>query len=256
MATTFLQLTNELLRELNEVVLTSANFAAARSVQQHAKDNINRAYFDIVNEEPQWPFLAVSDSGGTDPMYGNVYLETVAGTRWYELKPASSSLTTDYGSVDWDNFYLTTVGVSGESPPYSDGNLRFITLENWKDFRRTSENLDDADTQSYGKPNAIIRSPDGRQFGLSPIPDKVYRIWYFAWDLPARLSAHSDVLLFPDVYSPVLMAKARYYMWQFKDNPQSAAFAQEDYKKGLKSMRSNLMSPASIYISDDRVRFV
>jgi len=256
MATTFLQLTNELLRELNEVVLKSTDFSTARGVQQHAKDSINRAYFDIVNEEPQWPFLSVSDSGGTDPMYGNVYLETVAGTRWYELKPASSSITTDYGSVDWDNFYLTTVGVSGETAPYEDGNLRFITLENWKDFRRTSENLDDSDTQTYGKPTAIIRSPDSRNFGLSPIPDKVYRIWYFAWDSPSRLSAHSDVIVFPDVYTSVLIARARYHMWQFKDNPQSAAFALADYKKGLSSMKSNLMSPVPVYISDDRMRFV
>ena len=53
---TFLNLTNELLRELNEVVLTSANFGSAIGVQAHAKDSVNRAYLDIVNEEPQWPF--------------------------------------------------------------------------------------------------------------------------------------------------------------------------------------------------------
>jgi hypothetical protein len=101
---TFLTLTNELLRELNEVVLTSATFANAIGVQQHAKDCINRSYLDIVNEEPQWPFLATDESGATDHMYGNAYVETVAGTRWYELKPSSSSMTTDYGYIDWDNF--------------------------------------------------------------------------------------------------------------------------------------------------------
>ena len=60
---TFITLTNELLRELNEVALTSATFAAAIGVQQHAKDCINRAYLDIVNEEPQWPFLSVAERG-------------------------------------------------------------------------------------------------------------------------------------------------------------------------------------------------
>ena len=79
---TFINLTNELLRELNEVVLTSANFSNAIGVQQHAKDSINRSYLDIVNEEPQWPFLATGESGATDPMYGNTYIETTAGTRW------------------------------------------------------------------------------------------------------------------------------------------------------------------------------
>ena len=67
MAATFLQLTNELLRELNEVSLTSANFANAIGIQAHIKDAVNRAYLDIVNEEPQFPFLALDSSGETDP---------------------------------------------------------------------------------------------------------------------------------------------------------------------------------------------
>ena len=124
---TYLNLTNELLRELNEVELTSATFATAVGIQQHTKDAVNRSYLDIVNEEPQWPFLAAAESGATDPMYGNVYVETVANQRWYELKESSSDITNDYGYVDWDNFLLTTVGVSGESSPYTIKNLRYIT---------------------------------------------------------------------------------------------------------------------------------
>lgn len=255
MATTFLQLTNELLRELNEVVLTSSTFSSAVGIQAHAKDCINRSYLDIVNEEPQWPFLATGESGATDPMYGNVSVDTVAGTRWYELKSASSSIINDYGSIDWDNFYLTTVSVSGESAPYVSKNLRFVTIEKWKDFRRARENADDADQAVGGEPNIVIRSPDSRKFGLSPIPDKVYKVWFFAYDLPTELSAHSDAVVFPDIYKTVILSKARYYTHQFKDNPQMAAFALEDYKKGLKSMRENLIGTVPTFMSDDRVRF-
>ena len=68
---TYLDLANELLREMNEVELTSSSFASAVGIQQHVKDSINRAYLDIVNEEPQWPFLAINLSGETDPMYGS-----------------------------------------------------------------------------------------------------------------------------------------------------------------------------------------
>ena len=205
MATTYLQLTNELLRELNELPLTTANFATAVGVQQHVKDSVNKAYLDIVNYEPQWPFLATAESGTTDPMYGNVVVDTVAGQRFYELKTASDSITTDYGSVDWDNFYLTTVGVDGESAPYTGKNLEYCTLEQWKRFRRVGENLDDADTQNHGVPNIIIRSPDSRKFGLSPIPDKVYKVWFYAYDLPTKLDEHADTLLFPDMYAPCLL---------------------------------------------------
>ena len=256
MAITYLELTNELLRELNEVPLESGNFSTAIGVQAHVKDSINKAYFDIINQEPQWPFLAAAESGDVDPMYGNVYIETVAGQRWYELKPSSDSLLDDYGSVDWDNFYLTTVGVAGATAPYVGRNLRFTTTEEWKDFRRVSENLDDADTQNYGEPDRIIRSPDARKLGLSPIPDKVYRVWFYAYNLPTKLTSFGDQLVFPDMYSTVLLARARYYIHQFKDNPQAAAFALDDYKKGLRSMRSNLIEPTPTYISDDRMRFV
>ena len=250
---TYLNLTNELLRELNEVVLTSANFSAAVGIQAHAKDCINRAYNDIVMAEPQWAFLATGESGATDPFYGNVYVETVAGTRWYELKASSSSITADYGSVDWDNFYLTTIGVSGASAPYTSQNLKFITTEEWKDHLRESENEDDANAQSWGEPKFVIRSPDARKFGVSPIPDKVYRVWFFAWDLPTALDAHGDTTVFPDVYTTVLMARARYHFHQFKDAPQQAAFALEDYKKGLKQMRSALMNPTPNYMSTDHI---
>ena len=57
MATTYLGLTNEVLRELNEIPLTSANFGNAVGLQQFVKDAINKAIFDIANEEPQLPFL-------------------------------------------------------------------------------------------------------------------------------------------------------------------------------------------------------
>ena len=256
MATNYLQLTNELLREMNEVPLTTSNFSSAIGVQAHAKDCINRAYLDIVLEEPQWPFLSVGDSGTTDPMYGNTYVETVANTRWYELKPASDSILNDYGSVDWDNFYLTTVGVSGESAPYTAKNLRFTTIEEWKDFYRTKENADDAEDANGGEPKRVIRSPDGRMLGLSPIPDKVYRVWFYAYNQPTQLSAYSDEIVFPDVYKPVLLTRARYFVHQFKENIQPAALALDEYRRGLKLMKNALMIPTPDYIKDDRVRFV
>ena len=256
MATTYLDLTNELLRELNEVPLESGSFSTAIGVQAHVKDSLNKAYFDIINQEPQWPFLAAGESGEVDPMYGNVYVETVAGQRYYELKASSDSILNDYGSVDWDNFYITTVGVAGETAPYAGNNLRFTTTQEWKSFRRIGENLDDADTQSYGEPDRVIRSPDARKFGLSPIPDKVYRVWFYAYNLPTKLTSFGDEIVFPEMYSTVLLARARYYIWQFKDNPQAAAFALDDYKKGLDSMRSNLIEPTPFYMTDDRMRFV
>ena len=233
MATTFLTLTNDVLRELNEIELTTATFANAKGIQNFVKNSINKSINDIATEEPQLPFFAVGASGGTDPFYGNVTVATVAGTRWY----------------------TTTINVSGESSPYVSKGLRYISLDEWTRYFRDSENQDDADSQNFGEPQYVVRSPDHRKFGVSPIPDKVYNIHFYAYTIPTSLSAYSDAIVLPDQYSNVITAKARYYVWQFKESPQQAAFALEDYKKGMRQMKSNLMNPAPTYITDDRIYF-
>jgi hypothetical protein len=255
MATTYLDITNEVLRELNEIPLTSANFANATGLQKFVKDSVNKAIFDIANEEPQLPFFAANVSGSTDPFYGNVTVETVAGQRWYTLKSGSSSITTDYASIDWDDFYVTTINVSGETSPYVSKGLRFLTLDDWKRYYRDSENADDADTQNHGEPQFVIKSPDNRKFGLSPIPDKVYNVHFYAFVRPTALSTYDDTIVLPEQYSNIITARVRYYIWQFKESPQQAAFALDDYKKGMKYMKSNLMNPAPKYMTDDRTYF-
>ena len=255
MATTYLDITNEVLRELNEIPLTSANFASAVGLQQFVKDAVNKSIFDIANAEPQLPFLAVGESGATDPFYGNVTVATVAGTRWYELKASSSNVANDYASIDWDDFYVTTINVSGESAPYVSKGLKFMTLADWKRYYRDSENEDDANSQNYGEPQFIIKAPDNRKFGLSPIPDKVYNIHFYAFDRPTKLDAYGDTVVFPEQYVNVITARVRYYVWQFKESPQQAAFALDDYKKELKQMTSNLMNPQPKYMTDDRRYF-
>jgi len=255
MATTYLDLTNEVLRELNEIPLTSASFADAIGFQKFVKDTVNKSIFDIANEEPQLPFFSAGVSGATDPFYGNVTVETVAGQRWYTLKAGSSSITTDYASIDWDDFYVTTINVSGETAPYVSKGLRFLTLDDWKRYYRDSENEDDANSQNYGEPKFVIKSPDSRKFGLSPIPDKVYNVHFYAFVRPTALSAYDDTMVLPEQYSNIVTARMRYYVWQFKESPQQAAFALDDYKKGMKYMKSNLMNPAPKYMTDDRRYF-
>ena len=255
MATTYLDLSNEVLRELNEVVLTSGSFASATGIQGFVKDAINKSLFDVANAEPQLPFFSAGVSGSTDPFYGNVTVATVAGQRWHTLKASSSSITSDYSAVDWDDFYITTINVSGESAPYTSTGLKYLTLTDWKRYYRDAENADDANTQSYGEPKYVYKSPDHRKFGLSPIPDKVYNVHFYAFEKPTALSAHGDTIVFPEQYSNVITARTRYYVWQFKDSPQQAAFALEDFKNGMKPMKSNLLNPQPKFLSDDRSYF-
>ena len=257
MATTYLDLSNEVLRELNEVVLTSGTFASATGIQSFVKDAINKSLFDIANAEPELPFFSAGVSGSTDPFYGNVTVPTVAGQRWYTLKDGSSSITSDYSAVDWDDFYITTINVSGESAPFVSQGLRFLTLADWKQYHRDAENADDAkgSDASHGEPFYVFKSPDHRKFGLSPIPDKVYNVHFYAFEKPTPLSAHNDTIPMPEQYSNVITARTRYYVHQFKENIQQAAMAQDDYRKALRSMKSNLINPQPKYMTDDRRYF-
>jgi len=90
MPSTYLQLTNNVLRSLNEVELTSTNFASAIGPQAAAKDAVNDSIVDIVNAERQWPFNIVDTTQVLTP-----------GIQTYDL-PST------FKSVDWRSFYLYT----------------------------------------------------------------------------------------------------------------------------------------------------
>lgn len=254
MATTFMQVVNEVLSEMNEVQLTSSNFATATNIQQAVKLFCNRAYFDINNPNNKWPWLSVA--APQDDFYGNKYIETVAGQRWYLLNDASTGVNADYGFVDWDHFSLTTEGVAGEVAPYTVRNLPYMEIEEWRDMYATSEEVNKLDSNSYDTPRRILRAPDNRRVGISPLPDKVYRIYFWAYNRPVQLVAYDDELVLPDQYSTVLVARTRYYAWQRKENPQQASIALDEFNKGIASMRQQELAPAPDRITDDRIRFV
>jgi hypothetical protein len=255
MATTFRTIVNEVLAELNDVQLTAANFTSAVNIQHAVKQFVNRAYFDLNSPVYKWPWLSVS--APQNEGWGNTYITTSAGTRWYLLNPSSTSVNDDYSAVDWEKMTLTTEGTSGASAPYEYISLTYITTEKWKDYYIQQEMKDKGGVSpQYGVPKRVFRSPDNRRLGLSPIPDKEYRVWFDAFTRPVALVNENDVVAIPDMYVPVLVARARYYAWQRKENPQQAALAIEDWKQGLRGMRQQEMQATPDYISDDRVVFV
>jgi hypothetical protein len=56
-ATTYLILSNRVLRELNEVEMTSSNFSSSRGIQTAVKDLLNKSIHDIYNEGAELPLL-------------------------------------------------------------------------------------------------------------------------------------------------------------------------------------------------------
>ena len=254
MSYTYLQAVNDVLNELNEVNLTSTNFASATNVQATVKEMVNRAYMDINNPVFRWPWLATATS--QNDFYGNTFIETVAGQRWYLLKDSSTDFNTDYGHIDWDHVSLTTEGVAGESEPYTVQRLQYISAEEWRDYFQRSEGLSKYDPASRSVPRRVLRNPDNRRFGLSPIPDRTYRIYFYAWDRPVKLENHGDLVNLPDQYYNVLLARTRYYAWQRKENAQQAAIAKDEYDAGVNGMKQQEIRRGPDRFTDSRVRFV
>jgi hypothetical protein len=253
MSKTYLSMTNELLVEINEPEVTT--ISGALGIQKFVANCVNRAYFDIVDAQDTWSWLSSSATQGN--YNGNTYVETVAGQRWYLLKQGSSSVDTDFSNVDWDGFSLTEQGVSGKTEPYTIRNLPFVSLETWRDFYAEGEERDSSQaTPTYGVPERIIRSEDNRHFGLSPVPNGVYRIYFYAYNRPSELTNDTDVVLFPAQYKPVLLARARYFIYQFKDNIAQKKLALDEYKKVLDKIIEQLNAPQPKYIEDDRRVFI
>ena len=53
MASSYLVLINNVLRDLNEVELTSSNFSSSSGIQTAVKDYVNRAIDDIINADTE-----------------------------------------------------------------------------------------------------------------------------------------------------------------------------------------------------------
>ena len=92
MASSYLVLVNNVLRDMNEVELTSSTFATSRGVQTTVKDYINRSISDILNSELNWPFTHAEGS-----------VDVIAGKSLYSYASIASTLK----YVDYDNMILT-----------------------------------------------------------------------------------------------------------------------------------------------------
>ena len=88
MATTYLTLTNKVLRELNETELTSGTFASSRGIQTAVKDFVNKGINDIYNEAAEIPLL-----------YARTTQNLTTGDNEYDF-PA------DFRKIDRDSFTI------------------------------------------------------------------------------------------------------------------------------------------------------
>ena len=219
---TYVALTNELLRRLNEVPLDSAGdgFDSVRNVQALAKDAINSSIRLILQDGQEWPFLKTT------------YTQTLTvGTRQY-------SFPSDYSSVDWDTFYLKKLDSEGNSPM----NLKPMSFEEYTQNVRAAD--DGGDQVNGDGPPIRVYQTLGESFGVTPIPDAAYEVEYVYWSYPSDMTVYDDVSVIPDRFKHVVIDGAMMFMMRFRSNEQSAAMHQNNFEDGIKSMRRVLMDDA------------
>ena len=209
---TFLSLTNELLRRLNEVQIDQADFANVKNVQALAKDAINSAIRQMLQDAQEWPFTLVT------------YEQTlVAGTNAYNF-PA------DYSKADWDTFYIKQLTSENNTPK----KLNLITYDQYLTYYRSVEDLSGETGRT--DPDYVYMTQDTK-FGVTPVPDASYVVEYRYWKYPADLITFDDTAIIPDRFKHVVIDGAMMYMMLFRSNEQSATLHSQKFEDGIKMMR-------------------
>jgi len=217
MAYTYLDITNEVIARMNEVALTSANFASARGFQVQCKNAVNDAINYVNQREFGWPF---THSTQTQTL--------VAGQTRYTI-PA------DTQSVDYDTFRISkddTLGVSGIT-------LRIL---DYKEY--TQKYIDQETTSDVGAvPIYVFRTPDNN-YGMYPYPDKAYELKYEYFQKPTALSAHGDVPTIPEQFRQVIVDGATAYAYQYRGEAQQYGINFARFEDGIKQMQTILLNRA------------
>ena len=223
MPTTYLDLTNKLLRRLNEVTIPQADFASARNVQAVAKDAIIASIERINQAEREWPFNAE---------LGSQLL--VVGQNEYDF-PA------DLRSIKWDSFHIEKdddLGVSYK-------NLHFVSRDYWDDYWKDKDY--DSIPDGLDVPNMVFEK-HGYGFGVSPNPNEAYTVKFEYFAHSPTLSAYSDVSTIPTVFDEVIIQGGIYHFYMFRGNVEQASMSEDRFKRELREMRTNLID------KDDRIR--
>lgn len=229
MPTTFIDLTNTLLRRVNEVEINPSDFAGVRGIQALAKDAVRTSIARINSAEFEWPFNA-SEHSQTMTVGQEEY-------SWPQF----------FKTVEWNSFYI----VGDDALNTKASPLKFIERDVWySKFRK-----DDLDGGSAGLQKPIYVFPShGNGYGVSPSPDKPYVVRFRYFLNYAELTASDDQTRVPTTFDHVIIDGALYNLYMFRDNTEAAGIAQQSFLMGLKEMQTLLINKYES-VRDTRVAF-
>lgn len=217
MAYNFLGLVNDVNKRLNEVELTSANFASAKGFYSHAKDAVNSAIQDINQLQFQWHWNHVTQE-----------TTLTAGTTRYAY-PANAK------TIDFDTFRIKKNSTFNNDTV----KLRIIAYEEY--LERFADQEYTTDTSVRDIPQYVFQAPN-RTFGLVPPPKEAFTLVYEYYSSTTPLENATDTPIIPEMYRHIIDEGAMYYAYMFRSNEQAAAIAKAKFDEGIKHMRIILIN--------------
>ena len=216
MAYNFLGLVNAVNRRLNEVELTSSNFASAIGFYSQAKDAVNVAIRYINQSEYFWSFN-----------HNTQETTLVANTSRY-------AFPTDAKIINYNSFRIKENTTLGNSTT----RLTEIVYEDYLDRYVQQEY---SSSTGQGLPKQVAQAPD-LKFIMTPEPDKAYELVYEYYSFPTDLSARTDTPTIPERFQHVIVDGAMHYGYLFRGNTQDAMVMKQKFDEGIKYMRSQLIN--------------
>ena len=207
----YLGLVNDINDRLNEVRLTSADFATAIGYYADAKNAVNQSLLRINIEEFEWPFN-----------HQEVTLPLVVDQVKYNYEADVKSVAFDTFRIKGDTA-LNNKTTKLKVLDYEE------FLEKYGDTEYNPEDYADV-------PTHVFRGRD-LKFGLYPPPDQIYELHYEYYRMPVDLVDFDDVPTVPEQFRFVILEGALYHAYLFRGGLEEAAASNELFKKGLKDMR-------------------
>jgi hypothetical protein len=228
MAYDFLGLVNDINKRLNEVELTSANFATVTGFYSAAKDSVNASLRYINQAAFEWPFNHVEQED-----------VLTAGEIRYGY-PA------DTKTVDFDSFRIKRSSAFNNETQ----KLKIIAYEEYLE-RYVDDEYNTSNTGIRTIPRLVFRTPN-QGFGVYPAPDNAYELVYEYYRLPVDLIGATDVPSIPEQFRYVIIDGAMYHAYLFRGNTQDATIQFQKFEEGIKDMRTLYINRYE-YVRDTRI---
>lgn len=226
MGSTYLDLTNRVLRRINEVTIDSTEFDTVRGIQAAAKDAIIDTIREINSQKFEWPF------------------NSQVGSQTLVVGQEEYSWPSNFKIVDWESFYIENDGVLSTRTT----KLKTINKDEW--YRMAMPYDLDSGSTGISIPMFVFETNSGG-FGVTPSPDKAYSLKYRYWSVPTDLSNYDDETNIPTTFDYVIMYGALMHMFMFLDNDERANKFEQNFKKSLADM-SFILIPKDKYMIDTR----